>query len=62
MWCVVFGGPWRRDLTSGPVRAMSKGCAWNQDVVGLAQAAGLRVVEARPSLLGLLTTLEAIPA
>ena len=41
---------------------MSKGCAWNQDVLGMAEAAGLRVVRAEPSLVGLLTTVEATPA
>lgn len=50
-----------QDLTAPAVRALAKGCAWNQDVVGLAEAAGLTVVTAEPSLLGLLTTLEATP-
>ena len=51
-----------QDLVAAPVKAMSKGCAWNQDVLGMAEAAGLRVVRAEPSLAGLLTTVEATPA
>lgn len=51
-----------QDLVAAPVKAMSKGCAWNQDVLGMAEAAGLRVVRAEPSLVGLLTTVEATPA
>ena len=47
-----------QDLTGPAVKALAKGCAWNQDVVGLAKAAGLTVVKAEPSLLGILTTLE----
>ena len=49
-----------QDLTAGPVKSLAKGCAWNQDVVGLVEATpGLRVVETTPSLFGLLTTVEA---
>ena len=51
-----------QDLVAAPVKAMSKGCAWNQDVLAMAEAAGLRVVRAEPSLAGLLTTVEATPA
>jgi methyltransferase OMS1 len=31
-----------QDATNGAVAAMSKGCAWNQDVEGLLAGAGLR--------------------
>jgi methyltransferase OMS1 len=48
-----------QDLVAGPVQKMSKGCAWNQDVVAMASRAGLRVVSAEPTVFGLLTTLEA---
>ena len=48
-----------QDLVAGPVQKMSKGCAWNQDVVAMATRAGLRVVSAEPILFGTLTTLEA---
>ena len=42
------------------MKSLAKGCAWNQDVVGLVEATpGLRVVETTPSLFGLLTTVEA---
>jgi methyltransferase OMS1, mitochondrial len=52
-----------QDLTAGPVKSLAKGCAWNQDVVGLVEATpGLRVVETTPSLFGLLTTVEATRA
>lgn len=49
-----------QDAVAGPVKSLAKGCAWNQDVVGLVEATpGLRVVETTPSLFGLLTTVEA---
>ena len=49
-----------QDAAAGPVKSLAKGCAWNQDVVGLVEATpGLRVVETTPSLFGLLTTVEA---
>ena len=51
-----------QDLVAAPVTKMSKGCAWNQDVVAMATRAGLRVTSAEPALAGLLTTLEATVA
>ena len=51
-----------QDLVAAPVTKMSKGCAWNQDVVAMATRAGLRVTSAEPGLAGLLTTLEATVA
>ncbi len=47
------------DLTANAVAAMGKGCFWNQDVVGLLNAAGLRVRRKRESLGGLIVLLEA---
>jgi hypothetical protein len=38
---------------------MSKGCAWNQDVKGMVEAAGLRVVESQRHLAGTITLLVA---
>ena len=50
-----------QDVTGPAVTKLAKGCAWNQDVLGLVKTAGLTVVKAEPSLLGILTTLELKP-
>jgi len=50
-----------QDATAGAVRAMGKGCAWNQDVRALAAEAQLEVVSADSTLAGLLTALELRP-
>lgn len=41
-----------QDLTNAAVTSMSKGCAWNQDVLGLVRAAGLTVLASKPQLAG----------
>ena len=51
-----------QDAVAGPVKALAKGCAWNQDVVGLVEGAGLTIVGTTPSLFGLLTAVEATKA
>lgn len=48
-----------QDLTAAPVAKLSKGCVWNQDVVGLAAAAGLRVVDSSSYTAGTLVMLRA---
>lgn len=50
-----------QDLTSKPVKSMSKGCVWNQDVEGLLRESGLKVVSVQRALLGLLVVVEAKP-
>jgi ubiquinone/menaquinone biosynthesis C-methylase UbiE len=50
-----------QDLVNAPVTKMSKGCAWNQDVERMATGAGFVVTRSEPSVLGLITTLEARP-
>ena len=52
---------WYQDVTSAPVKAMSKGCVWNQDVESMIQQAGMRVVKSQRALLGLLVVVEAAP-
>jgi methyltransferase OMS1, mitochondrial len=47
-----------QNITAKPVAAMSKGCFWNQNVVGLASAAGLRIVSSEKFLAGTLVSLE----
>lgn len=47
-----------QNLTAVPVAKISKGCFWNQDVVGLAESAGLRVRSLRKDLLGTVISLE----
>jgi methyltransferase OMS1 len=51
-----------QDATAGAVAAAGKGCAWNQDVLALLPAAGLRVRATTPTLGGLLRTIEAVAA
>lgn len=46
-----------QDLVAEPVAAVSKGCFWNQDVVGLAQSVGLTVVSAERALGGTVVSL-----
>ncbi|KAG2482184.1 hypothetical protein HYH03_018865 [Edaphochlamys debaryana] len=48
-----------QDATAGPVAALGKGCVWNQDVEGLAAAAGLRVEAAERSAAGTVELLVA---
>lgn len=57
--CVSEFGPLAayQDLVARPVAAGSKGCFWNQDVVGLARSAGLRVVSAERALGGTVVSL-----
>ena len=50
-----------QDLTSAPVKRMSKGCVWNQDVESLVRQSGMRVVKTQRALLGLLVVVEAAP-
>jgi len=50
-----------QDLTSKPVKTMSKGCVWNQDVESLIAQSGMRVVKTQRALLGLLVVVEASP-
>ena len=52
---------WYQSVTAGAVRATAKGCDWSQDALGLVERAGFDVRRAEPSLLGLLTTIEATP-
>jgi ubiquinone/menaquinone biosynthesis C-methylase UbiE len=51
-----------QDATSSLVAASGKGCAWNQDVLAMLPAAGLRVTATTPALGGLLRTIEAVRA
>ena len=51
-----------QDAVAAPVKALAKGCAWNQDVVGLVEGAGLTIVGTTPSLFGMLTAVEATKA
>ena len=51
-----------QDLTSKPVKTMSKGCVWNQDVEALIAQSGMRVVKTQRALLGLLVVVEASPS
>ena len=48
-----------QNLTEPLVTKMSKGCVWNQDVLAMVKDAGLKVQSVKPSLGGLLVTLEA---
>ena len=52
---------WYQDVTSLPVKSMSKGCVWNQDVEGLIGQSGMRIVKSQRALLGLLVVVEAKP-
>ena len=52
---------WYQSVTAGAVRATAKGCDWSQDALGLVERAGFDVRRAEPSLVGLLTTIEATP-
>jgi ubiquinone/menaquinone biosynthesis C-methylase UbiE len=52
---------WYQSVTAAPVRATAKGCDWSQDALGLVERAGFDVRRAEPSLVGLLTTIEATP-
>mmetsp|Transcript_18342 Transcript_18342/g.22012 ORF Transcript_18342/g.22012 Transcript_18342/m.22012 type:complete len:325 (-) Transcript_18342:154-1128(-) len=54
----IFGA--YQDLTAKPVAAMSKGCAYNQDVPLLMSQAGLKIVEQTPALGGLILLIEAV--
>jgi methyltransferase OMS1, mitochondrial len=49
-----------QNATAGVVASTSKGCFWNQDVVGLTRQAGLVVVNASSGLAGTLTSLELV--
>jgi hypothetical protein len=51
-----------QDATADAVAAGGKGCRWNQDVLALLPAAGLRVVATAPALGGLLRSIEAVRA
>ena len=52
---------WYQSVTARAVRATAKGCDWSQDALGLVERAGFDVRRAEPSLVGLLTTIEATP-
>jgi methyltransferase OMS1, mitochondrial len=47
-----------QNITAKSVASSSKGCFWNQDVVGLAREAGLYVVSSESSFAGTLVSLE----
>ena len=49
-----------QDATADAVSAGGKGCRWNQRIVELVQAAGLRVVSSEPGLGGLLRSIVAV--
>ena len=48
-----------QDLTAGPVAASGKGCVWNQDVLSWLPRAGLRAVDVKPALGGLICAIQA---
>jgi methyltransferase OMS1, mitochondrial len=47
-----------QNATAPVVAGLAKGCFWNQDVVGLARQAGLRVVASSSGLAGTVVSLE----
>ena len=51
-----------QDMTATAVAATSKGCVWNQDVLAMLPAAGLRLIKATPALGGTLCAIEAARA
>jgi ubiquinone/menaquinone biosynthesis C-methylase UbiE len=48
-----------QDLTSKPVKAMSKGCVWNQEIEEMIAKSGLRIASTQRALVGLLVVVEA---
>lgn len=54
--------PARQDATNAAVAPLSKGCAWNQDVVAMVRAAGLALVREERHLAGTVTLLVAARA
>ena len=53
---------WWQDVTAAPVAASGKGCVWNQDVRQLLRDAGLKPVQFRPMLGGLIRYIVATPS
>lgn len=49
-----------QDATAEAVAAGGKGCRWNQRIVELVEAAGLRIVSSEPALGGLLRSIVAV--
>ena len=49
-----------QDATADAVAAAGKGCFWNQDVLAMLPAAGLRALSATPALGGTLRSIEAV--
>jgi methyltransferase OMS1, mitochondrial len=49
-----------QDVTREPVRAMGKGCVWNQRVPDLLVSAGLIATSIEYGLLGTVVTIEAV--
>ncbi len=48
-----------QDVTNSAVVALSKGCAWNQDVAGLLRGAGLKPVQLEQHVAGTVVMVQA---